>query len=263
LPELSVVSSDSDDDQGQQDECVATISEKSTSLKEMNEPIIDLCSEDEATTSTTGQQDTSFKEMNEPIIDLCSEDEATTSTTGQQDTSFKEMNEPIIDLCSEDEATMTTSGKKNEINMSSLKADSNSHARYYEGDKELPYIAEAPNYYLESAVQEIFNHEVKRDVCSKQPIGVVTSSTFFVDLSKLEHRADIRSDDLGVWINKGVRSTYSRILFDDDKIKKIVKMPSKPSVMSPSVYRLKRSYWVHAEDHSFQRRLIEIEGTCT
>jgi hypothetical protein len=131
--------------------------------------------------------------------------------------------------------------------------------RYYEGDKELPYIAEAPNYYLESAVQEIFNHEVKRDVCSKQPIGVVTSSTFFVDLSKLEHRADIRSDDLGVWINKGVRSTYSRILFDDDKIKKIVKMPSKPSVMSPSVYRLKRSYWVHAEDHSFQRRLIELE----
>jgi hypothetical protein len=87
LPELSVVSSDSDDDQGQQDECVATISEKSTSLKEMNEPIMyvaqltvericmmfvllnsDLCSEDEATTSTTGQQDTSFKEMNEPIM---------------------------------------------------------------------------------------------------------------------------------------------------------------------------------------------------
>ena len=107
-----------------------------------------------------------------------------------------------------------------------------------------------------------FNHEVKRDVGSKQPIGVVTSSSFFVDLSKLEHRADIRSDDLGVWINKGVRSTYSRILFDD-KIKKIVKMPSKPSVMSPSVYRLKRLYWVNAEAHSFQRRLIEIEGTCT
>ena len=94
----------------------------------------------------------------------------------------------------------------------------------------------------------IFNIS-KDKVCSKQPIGVTHSSTFFIDTTHLSHRDDIRSDDLGVWKNEGVRSKYCSVRFDENnRVKKGTKLAAKPSVMRSSIYRVKRSYWYHAED---------------
>jgi hypothetical protein len=101
-------------------------------------------------------------------------------------------------------------------------------------------------------------------VCSKQPVGVTRTSTFFVDATKLSHRHDIRSDDLGVWKNIGVKSTFCSVSFDENnKVKEISKLSSKPLVMRSSIYRVKRSYWCHTEDNQFLRRLIEVEGKKT
>lgn len=101
----------------------------------------------------------------------------------------------------------------------------------------------------------------KSKVCLKQPIGVTHTSTFFIDTTHLSHRDDIRSDDLGVWKNEGVRSKYCSVHFDENnKVKKVIKMASKPLVMRSSIYRIKQSYWCHAGDKQFLRRLIEVEG---
>lgn len=56
----------------------------------------------------------------------------------------------------------------------------------------------------------------KSKVCSEQPIGVIHTATFFVDSTNLSHRDDIRSDDLGVWKNVGVRSKYCSVHFDEN-----------------------------------------------
>ena len=102
----------------------------------------------------------------------------------------------------------------------------------------------------------------QKRVCSKQPIGVTESCTFIVDMTKLNHRYDIRSDDLGVWKHDGVKSKYCSVKFNENGVvTRVVKLACKPSVMRNSVYRVKRSYWKHAEDEQFCRRLIEIEGT--
>lgn len=53
-------------------------------------------------------------------------------------------------------------------------------------------------------METIFNPP-KDSVCSKQPIGVTKSCTFIVNVGKLDHRNDIRSDDLGVWKNDGIK----------------------------------------------------------
>lgn len=54
-----------------------------------------------------------------------------------------------------------------------------------------------------------------------------------------------------------VRSTA---VFINNKVKKVIKMASKPLVMRSSIYRIKQSYWCHAGDKQFLRRLIEVEG---
>ena len=113
---------------------------------------------------------------------------------------------------------------------------------------------------MESAIKMIFGVS-KRDICSKQPIGVTHTSTFFVDSAILGHRDDIRCDDLGVWKNEGVHSKYCSVHFDENNmVKRVTKVPRKPLVMRNSVYRVKRSYWSHAEDKKFLRCLIQIEG---
>ena len=84
--------------------------------------------------------------------------------------------------------------------------------------------------------------------------------TFLVDVSKLKDRDDIRADDLGVWINKGVKSSFCTITIQGDSVKSVTVLDYKPSVKSSNVYRLKRTYWVHSEDKRISRRLFELEG---
>ena len=111
---------------------------------------------------------------------------------------------------------------------------------------------------VEDAVRIIL--QPHQNVCTQQPIGCRTSGTFIVDLSKLDDRDDVKADDLGVWKNQGVRSTYCSIKFESEDVKKITVLGSKPAVMRSSVYRLKRTYWIHAEDHRVCRRIFELEG---
>ena len=81
-----------------------------------------------------------------------------------------------------------------------------------------------------------------------------------MDLSKLDHYDDIRSDDLRVWKNKGVKSSYCSGKFQNDDVQSVRVMENKPAVMRSSIYRLKRTYWSHAEDKRISRWLFELEG---
>ena len=125
------------------------------------------------------------------------------------------------------------------------------------------YCGSAPSYLVETIIELIFGVPANK-ICSKQPIGVTHTSTFLVDTSKLSHRDDLRSDDLGAWKNTGVKSTYCSIRFNENNdVKNVTKFSSKPQVMRSSVYRVKRSYWCHSQDKQFFRRLIEVQGNCS
>ena len=113
---------------------------------------------------------------------------------------------------------------------------------------------------MEDAIGLFFNTN-EDAICTAQPTGCRFSATFIVDTAKLNHRDDIRADDLGVWKNCGVRSTYSSVTFNSNEHVRRVRKMSKPAVMRHSVYRLKRTYWQHSEDSLFCRRLLELEGT--
>ena len=113
-----------------------------------------------------------------------------------------------------------------------------------------------PCYSIEDAVKVLL-HTPAKSICTQQPIGCSSSKTFVVDLSKLDHRDDIRSDDLGVWKNQGVKSSYCSVKFQNDDVQRVRVLENKPAVMR---YRLKCTYWSHAEDKRIFRRLFELEG---
>ena len=81
-----------------------------------------------------------------------------------------------------------------------------------------------------------------------------------MDLSKLDHHDDIRSDDLGVWKNQGVKSSYCSVKFQNDDVQRVRVLENKPAVMRSSIYRLKRTYWSHTEDRRISQHLFELEG---
>lgn len=105
-------------------------------------------------------------------------------------------------------------------------------------------------------------------MCTEQPVGCLFSATFIVNQSKLQHRDDLRADDLGAWKNCGVRSTYCSVIFGgDDRVRRVVKIGnSKPLVNRHSIYRLKRTYWQHSNEvilSSFigARRCVTLHDT--
>ena len=114
------------------------------------------------------------------------------------------------------------------------------------------------SYSVEDAVRIIL--QPNQSICTQQPNGCHISSTFVIDLSTLDEQ-DIKADDLGVWKNQGVRSTYCSIKCENEKIQKITVLGNnKPAVMRSFIYRLKRTYWIHTEDNRVSRRIFELEG---
>ena len=60
--------------------------------------------------------------------------------------------------------------------------------RYFEGDEELPIYSEEAISYSAEEILRIILHVPSHMICLKQPTSCFKSSTFIVDLSKLDHR---------------------------------------------------------------------------
>ena len=84
--------------------------------------------------------------------------------------------------------------------------------RYFEDDKELPYLAACRSYSAEEVLCLLFDANPSL-ICGKQPVGFQSNGIFIVDSKKLNHLEYIRADNLGVWNNRGVRTTYFGISF--------------------------------------------------
>lgn len=129
-----------------------------------------------------------------------------------------------------------------------------------EGNVAIPVFHEGPVSFTVGEAVRIILQAQENEICTEQPIGCTSSMTFLVDASKLHDREDIRADDLGVWVNKGVKSSFCTIKIQGDIVQKVDVLDYKLSVKFTSLYRLKRTYWVHSEDKRTSRRLFELEG---
>jgi hypothetical protein len=87
-------------------------------------------------------------------------------------------------------------------------------------------------------------------VCKKVPTSICERVSFIMDIKSLENQDDILSDDLGVWKNNGIDTTYINVTMSSSKeIESIVKCNMK----SAATYSIKRVYRIHCTDNSLKK----------
>ena len=65
-------------------------------------------------------------------------------------------------------------------------------------------------YSIEDIVQILLHLSFKSSkfICSKVPTSISEGASFLVDLNSIENKRDLSADDMGVWKNNGVDTSY-------------------------------------------------------
>ena len=95
-------------------------------------------------------------------------------------------------------------------------------------------------------------------ICSIQPLSVQANATFIVDTSKLASVKNLTADDNGAWQPTGKPCTWFRVLFEGKKVSEIIKLPSKPSVLTKNTFGLYRYYSRHQTCEDFKRTVATL-----
>ena len=84
-----------------------------------------------------------------------------------------------------------------------------------------------------------------------------------IDSSKLRSPEDIRADDLGVWVNNGVRCCFVTCKSSSNKVISNIKVISKGDPLPSQYYQLVRSYFYHKQSKDFKRTIFQLYGRFT
>ena len=127
--------------------------------------------------------------------------------------------------------------------------DSTNNTSYYQNYKELPIYSSSTSGFTAGTLAHILmDKTIKSDrVCHVQPMGVNNTATFIVDIDDVPFD-DLKSDDLGVLLPKGIKSVY----FTMSSSGKIRIAPGKPSHSERSCYLvMTRRYYTHGTYNLF------------
>ena len=88
----------------------------------------------------------------------------------------------------------------------------------------------------------------------KVPTYINENVCFIVDLDQFENRDDVLSDDMGIWKNNGVDTTYVRVSFSENSVVNVEKCSP------PGSHSVKRVYRTHGTDKSLKKLTAFITG---
>ena len=109
-------------------------------------------------------------------------------------------------------------------------------------------------YSVEDIVKVLLHPDLRSSpyITTKVPTSISESVSFVIDLDKLENKDDVHvlSDEIGVWKNNGVDTTYVRVAFCGSRVKKVEKCSQ------PGSYSVKRVYRVHGTDRTLKSYIM-------
>lgn len=98
-------------------------------------------------------------------------------------------------------------------------------------------------------------------ICTKHPTLVEDKLSFVIDLSKLAHIDDIKSDDCGHWVHNGKKTTNVAVWKQGIRITKVVSVKtSSPPDEKSQLYTLVRVYYVHDPHEDFKTAYYYLFG---
>ena len=115
----------------------------------------------------------------------------------------------------------------------------------YKDDVRTPVFAWNKNTHTSvQLVHKLLRTYESEQTCISQPINVSQNVSFFVDTRSLEHKDDLKCDDMGAWQHKGSPKCCFKVSKSSRGITNIVKIQTK-SKQQPTddVYTLKRVYY--------------------
>ena len=134
---------------------------------------------------------------------------------------------------------------------------------FYKDDTALPilcYISSKRNrlFGIKDIVSCIMHPSPNSNFfCSKVPTCISDNVVFLVDTNRLDNPRDIDCDDMGVWRNNRVDTTYVNVQVNSTEVKTVTVCKStRPS----KFYEVKRVYRVHGTDCSLRKITAEIYG---
>ena len=131
------------------------------------------------------------------------------------------------------------------------------HPDYYCDDPRLPILERLVQnrkrlYTIEDITRILLHPQLQSSkfVCSKVPTSISESLSFVVDLDRVDNKDDILSDDMGVWRNNRVDTSYVDVTTSKYKVDNVKKCSPQ---LSKNTYAVKRVYRIHATDGSLRK----------
>ena len=102
----------------------------------------------------------------------------------------------------------------------------------------------------------ILNTAVTSDiVCLQKPVGVKDAAVFLVKTTKLRHPDDLKADDMGSWVHKGIPSRYYNIECSPSGVVCGVKRCSKTTT---DAYKLTRIFYHHRGTSELRKTIFYV-----
>ena len=121
------------------------------------------------------------------------------------------------------------------------------------------YEVPPPKYAAETVLTILLNPDLDlTKVCCSQPVSVTSSSTFIVDLSKLAHPDDVKTDIFGIWNHSGSHPQCFKVNVKEDGYVSVVKCA--PGASGDNVVYMRRLHSTHPSNKDFKRMMAFLSG---
>ena len=94
-------------------------------------------------------------------------------------------------------------------------------------------------------------------ICSSRPTNISESSTYVIDVTKLETPKDIKSDNFGVWNHSGSHPQPFVVKIDENGVQVDKRAPG---MSGDNVMYLRRLHSVHPSNKQFKRMIAFLSG---
>ena len=101
-------------------------------------------------------------------------------------------------------------------------------------------------------------------VCKSVPVRVQENLSFVVSMDNVKDPLDLRADDNGVWVHKGIRTLW--ISVDSGGRTEILSRKGRPKMKisgGAKLYCMKKSYHALKTSEDFRRLIVTMEGLFT
>ena len=98
------------------------------------------------------------------------------------------------------------------------------------------------------------------EMCVSQPINVSHNVSFLVDTRSLQHKEDLKCDDMGAWKHNGSPKCWFRVETNSRGKKRINAVDKKSNPMPEDVYELRRAYYKNSSDSNVRKIVSKLYG---